>query len=273
MRKRWFTIITYLAILTSCNNNSPKHEPTPDPCYIFNSYYDTLNSFINDLIFYKEDYDPKYYNKEFNLQRHPDWTNYKDYNYFVRNHEKWSWLPHSLNYNRIQIRLNIESLTDTLRKYNCSVKKSLEFAYNAINKIKSDEQKEKLFEKKSIQQGEDFMLTGIKVSRSDVLYNENFEPHIECTIENNTELTLRSIQIYIKFCSDIKPGTHIKLTDDCYDLVNLKETFKPSNTYKFKINLDKKKTDRSTQRIEVKVLKAVKDNGELIYTYDVPFFE
>lgn len=272
MLKVWFIALACMTLLLSCKS-VPKKDVTPDPCYIYNNYVDTLNSFVRDLLFYKEEFDSRYYDKNMNLQLFPDKFDYKNYNYFVRNHEKWSWLPQSLNFNRVQIRYNIESLLDSLEKYKCSTSRAINFAYNAITKIKSDEQKEDKYEKQSISQGKDFILTGIKISRSDILYNENFEPHIECTIENNTELTLKSIQVSIKFCSDVKPGTHIKLTDDCFELVNLKETFKPSNTYKFKINLDKNKLDKSSQHIEVKVLKAVKDNGELIFSNGFPFFE
>lgn len=271
MRKTLFIALTYLTLLLSCSSD-PKNEITPDPCYLYKAYVDTLNTFVSDLLFYKEEFDPKYYDKDVNLQRFPDRIDYKNYDYFIRNHEKWDWLPHPLNRNRIEIRLNIESLIDSLKKYKCSTGRSIDFAYDAINKIKSDEKKEDEYEDLSISQGKDFNLKGISITQSDILYDENFNPKVECQIENKTEITFKSIQVYVKFCNDVMPGSHIKLTQDCYDLININEVFKPSASYKFTASLNKQKTERSTQRIVVKVLRVVKDNGELIETLDVPFF-
>ncbi len=214
--------ITFL----SCNSEDNKSKKAPeDVCNIYDLHYGILQELVNAINYHET---------------------YEYHSYSV-------WDGTTIE--------EIKTRISKLNSLNCNSKKSLDFANNQIMKIQEFLTKKKQSQEDEELNGDDLFMSGVQISSSKTLFDENMNPYVELTVTNNTKKTISALRFLINYCPRNEENPV------CYTFVLSKGNISPFSSKNLSFTLPST-IQKATDNPVIELFEILRNDGTKVKTAD-----
>jgi hypothetical protein len=119
--------------------------------------------------------------------------------------------------------------------------------------------KEKLRLQAEALNGDDLFMSGVQISSSKILFDDNMNPFVEMTVSNNTSKHLKALKFLVNYCSR-NPVSQL-----CYKLLLIKEDISPLSSKPLSFSLPKP-VQMATDYPEVELVEILRSDGVKVKT-------
>lgn len=156
---------------------------------------------------------------------------------------------------------DIEKMISDLDTIKCDSKKNIDFASNQINLIRDHLSKEKQRRQEEAHNGDDLFMSGVKITSSKLLFDDDMNPIIEISLANNTNKRLTALNFLVNYC------TGKQVTPLCYKTILIKGDVSPLSSKSLTFSLPKP-AQMATDHPVVELVEILRADGVKVKTAD-----
>lgn len=177
----------------------------------------------------------------------------------INNHSTYQYKSYSLwDENAIQ---DIRKMILGLDSINCDSKKNIDFANNQVSIIQDYLTKEKKRKLDESVNGDDLFMSGVQITSSRVLFDDDMNPFVEMSLTNNTNKQLTALRFLINYCSSDQ------LNQLCYKLILIKQDISPLSSKSLSFSLPRP-VQMATDQPKVELVEILRADGVKVKTAD-----